>query len=86
MAKNWDHTTYDTEQIILNTMLWSQGIDVDRALHPAIAYQAFGPNPHHWTAWNKIDIGQAGILHFHGSRGSKNRLEIMQKIAEQIKL
>jgi hypothetical protein len=86
MAQSWDHSTYDTEQIILNTMLWSQNISLEQALHPEIAYQAFSLNQPYSDAWNRITVNQAYIMHFHSSRGSGNQLEIMKNICQQLQL
>jgi hypothetical protein len=86
MAQNWDHSTYDTEQIILNTMLWSQNISLDQALHPEIAYQAFRVDQPYIDQWNGISVNQAHIVHVHSSRNSSNRLNLMKNICQQLQL
>jgi hypothetical protein len=34
--------------------------------------------------WNRISINQAHILHFHGSRGSQEVINIMREISDQL--
>jgi hypothetical protein len=84
IAEKWDYSTYDTEQIILNEMLWNQGLDVDAVLDPAMAWQAFMADVAFGEPWNNLPINQSKILHFHGSRGSDSRVELMKSIAKQI--
>jgi hypothetical protein len=85
MAKDWDTSTYDTEQIILNSMLWDQGITLQDALRPQWAYQAQGlPDRFplwYQDLWNGISINQASIIHVHGSRGADRKLEFMKQLA-----
>jgi hypothetical protein len=84
MARSWDHSTYDTEQIILNAMLWSQGLRLDQALMPKVAYQAMNLDraPVWWhDVWNGCSMSQAAIIHVHGSRDSQSRVDIMKKLA-----
>ena len=83
MAKQWDFETYDTEQIILNTMLWDQPVELIDALNPYMAYQAFHPDIELCNRWNRLPIQEAGILHFHGSRNAQNRLDVMQMIGQK---
>ena len=84
MAKTWDASTYDTEQIILNAMLWDQGIQLEETLRPQIAWQLFHPDMSFMGAWNGCSIDQAQILHLHSSRDAGNRLDIMNNIAKQL--
>jgi hypothetical protein len=87
MLDKWEERTYNTEQIILNSMLWDQGLTLDQALRPEWAYQA------HWLpnqapvwvqdTWNGIDINQALIIHTHSSRGIDEKLNFMKQIASQ---
>ena len=85
IAEHWDHTTYDTEQIILNAMLWSQNISVAEAQRPDIAYQA------QWLpavpvevqdSWNGCSINDTAIVHVHGSRNSKIKLDFMKSLVQ----
>ena len=85
MVNQWDHSTYDTEQIILNAMLWDQGVKLHEALMPTMAYQA------HWLPdrapvhdqdrWNGISINQATIVHTHSSRNIDVKLGFMKTLA-----
>lgn len=84
MAKTWNSDTYDTEQIILNTMLWDQPVELIDVLNPYMAYQAFHPDLALCDQWNRLSIQEAGILHFHSSRNAQVRLDIMQSIGQKI--
>jgi hypothetical protein len=84
MASNWDYATYDTEQIILNAMLWDQGVSVEQALQPTVAWQLFHPNLEFGQQWNGCSISDAKILHLHSSRGADNRLAFMKHTAGQL--
>lgn len=84
MAQNWDYSTYDTEQIILNAMLWEQGLTLNDALDPTVAWQLFHPNLDFGQQWNGCAITDAKILHLHSSRGADNRLEFMKHTAGQL--
>lgn len=86
MAQQWNHASYDTEQLILNQMLWSQPLTLQQALAPQWAYQA------QWLparpvalqdAWNGISIHDSAIVHVHGSRNSATKLQLMQELSQQ---
>lgn len=87
MAMDWDESTYDTEQVILNTMLWSQGVQLHQVLKPELAYQA------HWLPdqatlpeqdrWNGIDINHAAIVHTHSSRNINSKLQLMKHLTKE---
>ena len=86
MANDWDLTDYNTEQIILNQMLWSQGMHVSDALLPKLVYQAHWlPGVDRWRqdTWNGTFIRDASILHVHASRNIDNKLAWMKEIASQ---
>jgi hypothetical protein len=84
MARTWDYATYDTEQIILNAMLWDQGIELEQALDPTMAWQLFHPDLNFGQQWNNCSIYDAKVLHLHSSRGADNRLAFMKNAAEQV--
>lgn len=86
LTKNWNMQSYDTEQIILNQMMWSQGIKLSEAIRPSLNYQAaWMQNSSLWqqNMWNGLSIAQAQILHFHGSRNINNTLQLMMKVSGQ---
>ena len=87
MLDNWEEGTYNTEQTILNAMLWDQGLTLDQALRPEWAYQAqWLPNQAPlWVQdlWNGVDINRALILHTHSSRGIDEKLTFMKQITGQ---
>jgi hypothetical protein len=87
---NSDSKQWGFDQLRHNAMFWSQDIpDTDR-LHPEMAYQAMNlrvlaQNAVDWhNEWNGIDINQAHILHFHGSRGSQAVINIMKELCNQL--
>ena len=83
--RNWGF-----DQLRHNAMFWSQNIDESDRLHPEMAYQAMNlrvlaQNAVDWhNEWNRIDINQAHILHFHGSRGSQAVINIMKELCNQL--
>lgn len=87
MAKQWNHSSYDTEQVILNAMLWTQGLTLQQAHHPELNWMAMNLrnlDPARISgheAWNQMPIDQARIIHFHSSRGAdavKNIMELVK--------
>lgn len=84
MARSWEYDTYDTEQIILNAMLWDQGINLEQALDPTMAWQLFHPVLAFGEAWNGCSIHDAKILHLHSSRGAENRLGFIKNVLAQL--
>ena len=88
MAETWDLTDWNTEQIILNEMLWSQGLTPEQAIDPTVAYQAFMlPGGETWAdQWNGCKFEDSKIVHWHGSRNAEIKLEIMNSVAKQINL
>lgn len=85
MYDNWEEDSYNTEQIILNSMLWDQGLTLDQVLRPQWAYQAhLLPNKASvldQDIWNGIDINRALIIHAHSSRGITEKLNFLKQIA-----
>lgn len=83
MVKNWDFTDYNTEQIILNKMLWSQGVKLENALVPPLAYQAqWLPGVEVWRQdlWNGVHVNNCAILHVHSSRDIDVKLNFMKQL------
>jgi len=74
IADNWRLDIWDQEQIIFNTMFWSQGLAWKDAHHPELNWQAnSGRNIEQiktHQAFNTVPLEQARIVHFHGSRSS----------------
>jgi hypothetical protein len=83
--RNWGF-----DQLRHNAMFWSQDIPDSDRLHPEMAYQAMNlrvlaQNAVDWhNEWNRMDINQAHILHFHGSRGSQAVISIMKELCNQL--
>jgi hypothetical protein len=84
MARAWDHNTYDTEQVILNTMLWAQGIELAQAWRPSLNWTAMNLrdlDPSRiagHSMWNQFPFESSQIIHFHGSRGAEATRQIME--------
>jgi hypothetical protein len=85
MIKDWDYNDYNTEQIVLNEMMWSQGIELVDVLRPDVAYQA------QWLprvslkvqdTWNGYQLVDSKIVHVHGSRDSAIKLKLMQELVK----
>jgi hypothetical protein len=78
LAMNWDKTTYHTEQLILNEMLWSQKVKPNEILDTSMNWALF-INMDQSTSeiFNNSHIDHAKILHFHGSRNIKQTVKIM---------
>jgi hypothetical protein len=84
MVDHWEPNTYYTEQIILNSMLWSQNVTLSQVLRPELAYQAHWlPDAPVWSQdlWNGIEIGKAAIVHTHSSRNIDRKLDLMRHLA-----
>lgn len=87
MVDDWDDDTYDTEQIILNSMLWDQGVHIEDVLRPQWSYQA------HWLPhqasvwrqdlWNGCSINQSFIVHVHSSRDIDIKLDLMKRLSQR---
>lgn len=86
MANQWDLSDWDTEQIILNEMAWSQGLPPEQMIVPELAYQAFMiPDYSQYAdAWNGCKFEDAKVIHWHSSRNAEKRLQIMQQVADQV--
>ena len=71
---------WNMEQIILNKMLWDQGLTKEDALRPEIAFQYFGDDP---EKYNGISISEAKAFHIHATKGADQALEKMKAIIEE---
>jgi hypothetical protein len=86
MVENWNPDRWDAEQIIYNAMMFSQEhTNAEECYDPRIAYQCLmspdDPNGQLYNRrFNQIDIRQAAIIHVHGSRGSHQRVQVMEKL------
>lgn len=84
MMQNWNPERWDSEQIIYNAMMWQQTTDPYTFYDPVKAYQMlFDPKTGgaRNNQFNSIELTDACAVHVHGSRGSANRLELMQSLA-----
>jgi hypothetical protein len=84
----FDHTErgWAWGQLIHNYQFWSQGLAVDQVLDPTMAWQAFALSQDLGEQWNNCAIKDAKILHFHGSRGSDQRVAVMTDLCRQLKI
>lgn len=76
MLANWNPNRWDSEQLIYNQMMWSQSDQISDFFRPDLAYQLVNA---HDDNRNGISIDNAKVIHFHGSRGSSNKLNLMKK-------
>jgi len=82
MVANWDPEQWDTEQIIFNAMMWSQGLTLADVYQPELNYQ-FLNSIESTIKFNALDMIDAKAIHTCGSRGSKIRLQLMQQIRDK---
>lgn len=82
MCENWNPNRWNSEQLIYNVMMWSQQFD-QHFYRPDLAYQAVSGDTAHNDRFNGIPLNQAHAVHFHGSRGSSNRLDRMRAVSER---
>ena len=88
MAENWDFNSWNTEQFILNKMLWDQtDRSLDNTLNPTVAYQGHALFIEDWeqrkaysNEWNGCDIKDAQIIHLHGSRNAPRKFALMEQL------
>lgn len=85
LARDWDMTIWDQEQIIFNEMFWQQALEWSDAHRPEMNFQMFWPqalNHVSWAeAWNTISLDQAHVIHYHGSRGAVDQLQLGKQLA-----
>jgi hypothetical protein len=82
MLENWNPERWDCEQVIYNQMLWSQNISPQLFYRPDLSFQMLHNIPLHRQNknFNQISILDAAVVHVHGSRGSNDRLSIMNDL------
>lgn len=80
MLRNWNPDRYDSEQVIYNAMMWAQSDQLNDFYRPDLAFQVLTPDALHNHRFNRISEMQAKTFHVHGTRGSGNRLSIMQRL------
>ena len=88
MAENWDFNSWNTEQFILNKMLWDQtDRSLNNTLDPTVAYQGHALFIEEWEQrksysndWNGCDIKDAQIIHLHGSRNAPRKFALMEQL------
>jgi hypothetical protein len=84
IVDDWDEDTYDTEQIALNTMHWSQGLFSSIVSDSSLNFICPLNRPQDWwTSHNRRSVDSAKILHFCGTRGISAVLATMQQIKEK---
>lgn len=92
MHNEWNKTdgmdSYNNQQIIHNTMFWSQNLDWADAHRPELFYQAqWLPS---WTTvetqdqWNGCKYEDAQVIHWHSSRHAPTKLECMRQVNEAL--
>jgi hypothetical protein len=92
MAENWDFSSWNTEQFILNKMLWDQeGRTIENTLNPKMAYQGHQLVLDNWdqrlkssNQWNNCKLVDAHIIHTHGSRHAPSKFALMEELEQFI--
>lgn len=83
MMVQYRDSTWGDDQVITNTMFWSQNIPWEEAHRPDLFYSA------QWLPWQPIremdewncyKIRNCHMIHWHGSRHSPTKLQMMQQI------
>jgi hypothetical protein len=88
MEQNWpnyeDHETFgyawQYEQIIWNKMLWDQKVNINEVLMPEYAYQFISENITQSNNFNNLNIIDAKIIHFCGTRNLFNKYNIINNL------
>jgi hypothetical protein len=79
--------SYNNQQIIHNTMFWSQGLEWNDAHRPELFYQA------QWLPWHDVSIQDewnnckyqdAKVIHWHSSRHAPTKLECMRQVNQAL--
>ena len=86
-TKNLDW--WNSDQLLYNQMVWSQGLGAEKVIDPRMAYQGFmlpGDDNTKLSSdkWNNCKIEDSHIIHWHGSRGAQAKLDLMQSINSQL--
>jgi len=92
MHNEWNKTegmdSYNNQQIIHNTMFWSQNLEWKDAHRPELFYQAqWLPS---WASlevqdeWNQCKYQDASVIHWHSSRHAPTKLECMLQVNEAL--
>jgi len=85
LAFNWNPTTYHTEQYILNSMLWSQGLKPEEILDTAMNWALFiNMDRPVSDEFNQTDLDRAKIMHLHASRDINMVVKIMEDFIPMI--
>ena len=92
MAEEWDFDCWNTEQVILNHMLWSQHNRVpENTIDAVIAYQGqdlyidqWEQRKQHANTWNGCELRDAHIVHLHGSRNAPEKLRLMKELEKHV--
>lgn len=71
-------------QHIHNHQLWSQGISAAEMLEPTMAFQTVKKDIPECESWNGCSFADVKIVHFHGSRSSENRVQVMYQLYQQV--
>jgi hypothetical protein len=92
MRGAWDNSdgmsSYNNQQIIHNTMFWSQGLEWKDAHRPDLFYQAqwipLWASIEQQDEWNQCKYQDAHVVHWHSSRHSPTKLECMRQVNEAL--
>jgi hypothetical protein len=84
-AKNWDLTIWDQEQLIFNSMFWSQDLSWEDAHRPELNWQCpVVGQKIDLVEYNGIPPEAAHIIHYHGTRSSETAVKFAEDIAQRV--
>lgn len=93
MRSEWDTSegmsSYNNQQIIHNTMFWSQNIAFEDAHKPELFYQAQWlpwKSQEEQDTWNGCKLDDAKIVHWHSSRHSPTKLACMENFTRVLEI
>lgn len=84
MLEYWNPERYDSEQVVYNAMMYSQSPDAQQYYRPELAYQVIVDDISANNRFNQMPESYAKTFHVHGSRGSANRLSVMNRLYKSL--
>lgn len=88
IARNWKLDIWDQEQLIFNSMFWSQNVQDPH--HPELNWQGMHMIVSHPNAqlaheqWNQCTVADTHIIHVHGSRNAVETANLMTNTVKQL--
>jgi len=84
----WNYDIYAHEQEMYNHMFWAQNIPAHEAHEPDMNFQMPGASSpqqlQYWAEWNHCDFKQIKILHYHGTRGPEQAIQMATALSRSV--